>query len=231
MTYEIDLVYVLKLQKAMVESELMNGEEGYDAAYCYSSARRSLLTIKNQLCDQNAYSVGINKLGIDCKFLSGDALDVTIEEICDIRQIKSETKMGFVLIKYRDIKMLAGGDVDISAITANLKEINELNSCLKALRKGSLNASPDDVARYDDKRDAIIKKIGFAIIGAPFTTDDAEIFARDRQIDYDEVEIEDKPAVITFNLPQEMKTKIVKAANSHKMNLQTFMIEMIKKNI
>lgn len=143
--------------------------------------------------------------------------------------------MSWVLVKYKNIKLLVEDNLDTNSLIENLKEIEILNFKFKEICENMLLQSKGDIFRFNQQKDLLLRRIGGAVIGAPFTTHDAELYALGKGLIYTEIELqepqEEKKAVITFNLPQSLKNKIVHSANSRKMSLQAFMLDLIKKNL
>lgn len=53
-----------------------------------------------------------------------------------------------------------------------------------------LTANKDEVAAIESKKQRLISKIGYNIIGVPFTNQDDELYALEKNLDYTELQLE-----------------------------------------
>ena len=95
-----------------------------------------------------------------------------------------------ILIKYRDIKLLVNADSDMQLFIDNKDKIVALNEAMKAFTRDLLNQSTEDVNRIDKLKEELSEFVQMTdVIGFPFNMQDAELYALDKQIEYQVLEI------------------------------------------
>lgn len=100
--------------------------------------------------------------------------------------------MEMVLIKYRDLNLLVDPDSDMQDLLANVDEIQEFQRVRNRNLEGMLNISQEEWQEekaLQESLQALKEKMG--IIGYPFDNHEAELFALNRKIDYEELELQD----------------------------------------
>ena len=97
--------------------------------------------------------------------------------------------MRYVLVKYQRLKLLVEDHEDISSLLPLLADIVDLESRVGAFFRDILNADHATGAALDQEAVELMEQIGYAIGGVPFTRYDAELYALDRKLDYDVLEL------------------------------------------
>lgn len=92
--------------------------------------------------------------------------------------------MKYVLIKYKEMRLLINEGLDIAPLLANLHELETLNCKVIDFYKDMLTSTKEEGAALECQRTSLASKIGYKIIGVPFTNHDAELYALDRKLDY-----------------------------------------------
>ncbi|MBL8499570.1 MAG: hypothetical protein JNL77_03135 [Nitrosomonas sp.] len=97
-----------------------------------------------------------------------------------------------ILIKYKDIKILVNADSDVAEFIKHKDKIVALNAATTEFAENLLKQTDNDV-----KRIACMKKEleSFVLmsdaIGFPLNNKDAELYALDKHINYDVIELSD----------------------------------------
>lgn len=99
--------------------------------------------------------------------------------------------MKYYLVIYENLKLLVKQGSDLKLLVDQLDEIERLekkvNSVyLNSLNIDSLKANNENIALIKKERSNLYNKIGYEIIGVPFTENDAELYAIDKKLDYQE---------------------------------------------
>lgn len=139
--------------------------------------------------------------------------------------------MKYTLIKYNNLKLLVNELEDAQPLIARLPEVEALAVDVKEFYSNLLNVSESETKAIEDKRKLLIEKIGYQIIGVPFTNHDAELYALDKKLEYEILEIhgntskanaakeEVKDSYIQMRVTQAQKAAWVKQAQAKKMKL------------
>lgn len=151
--------------------------------------------------------------------------------------------MKYTLIKYKNLKMLVNELEDAQPLIARLPEIEALAEDVKGFYSNLLTASDSDVEALESKQKALIEKIGYQIIGVPFTNHDAELYALDKKLEYDILEIhgntgkanaakeEVKDSYIQMRVTQAQKAAWVKQAQAKKMKLTEWITKKLNNEL
>jgi hypothetical protein len=86
--------------------------------------------------------------------------------------------MKYTLIKYKNIKLLINKKLSTQPIIDNLSEIERLHNNLLALEENSPNITSESIKLFEQRKKQLINKIGYSVIGIPFTNQDAELYAQ-----------------------------------------------------
>lgn len=97
--------------------------------------------------------------------------------------------MKYVLIKYKKIKLLVNEGLHMQPLIDHLSEIELLNNDVTDFYKNLLYATDESSAKTTKQQQALISRIGYKIIGVPFSNDDAELYALDKKLDYQILEL------------------------------------------
>lgn len=71
----------------------------------------------------------------------------------------------------------------------NLADIEALNDTVIAFYNNLMTAHEADSAAIEQRKNALESAIGYKIIGVPFTNSDAELYALDKRLDYEVLEL------------------------------------------
>lgn len=93
------------------------------------------------------------------------------------------------LIVRNDVKLLIGADDAIAAIERHIEEVEALHAKVNEFYKNLLDAAPGEGTAIDAEVKALQEKIGYKIVGVPFTNHDAELYVLDRKINIVKVTI------------------------------------------
>lgn len=105
--------------------------------------------------------------------------------------------MKYVLIKYKKLNLLINEGLNSKPLIEHLEEIELLNKEVICFYKNMLNADDESSKKITKKQQTLISKIGYKIIGVPFTNHDAELYAIDKELDYQILELKKKPLTNT----------------------------------
>ena len=97
--------------------------------------------------------------------------------------------MRYTLIKHNDLKLLINEGCDIAPLLQHLEEIISLNSEYKSFYQNILNAQASEGKALEEKARNLVSKIGYKIIGTPFSMHDALLYALDKKLAFDELEL------------------------------------------
>lgn len=98
--------------------------------------------------------------------------------------------MKYVLIKYKNIKLLINEGCDSRTLLNHLTEIEALNAQLTSFYANLMNATTENGKKIEAEKRSLISKIGYKIIGVPFSNHDAELYALDKKLTYEVLELE-----------------------------------------
>ena len=151
--------------------------------------------------------------------------------------------MKYTLIQYNKLKLLVNELEAPSPLISRLPEIEALAEDVKGFYSNLLTASDSDVEALESKQKALIEKIGYQIIGVPFTHHDAELYALDKKLAYDILEIhgntgkanaskeEVKDSHIQMRVTQAQKSAWVKQAQAKKMKLTEWITKKLNDDL
>lgn len=71
-----------------------------------------------------------------------------------------------------------------------LPEIEQLVEKVNNFYGNLMNATREEGVALEEERRLLTTKIGYIIIGVPFTNGDAELYALDKNLEYSEVQLE-----------------------------------------
>lgn len=144
---------------------------------------------------------------------------------------EKDLTMKYVLIKYKNIKLLINEGVQIQPLLSHLSEIENLASRVNEFHKNILTAKKNDGALLEKEAAALISKIGYKIIGTPLSNHDAELYALNKKLEYSELElhgntgktnaakVEAKDSHIHMRVTQSQKGEWVKKSQAKGMKL------------
>jgi hypothetical protein len=136
--------------------------------------------------------------------------------------------MKYVLVKYKGMNLLIHGELQMQPLIDHLADIEVLEGKVTDFYKNIMDKSSGAAAELADEQRALISKIGYKIIGVPFTNHDAELYALNKKIDYDILELHGnsgkanaakdngKDAQVQFRTHSRFKSSWVKAAAAYK---------------
>lgn len=140
--------------------------------------------------------------------------------------------MKYVLIKFKNLKLLVHEGIQIDNLISELKDIELLAEKVNNFYANLITATKEQGAALDKEKQALITKIGYKIIGVPFTNHDAELYALDKKIDYEVLKLhgnngrtnamqgdQKKESQIQMRVTTKQKTIWVKEAMRNKMRL------------
>jgi hypothetical protein len=142
--------------------------------------------------------------------------------------------MKYVLIKYKNIKILVNDSCDMQPIMDHLERIDALNKKVSGFYMNLMNANQDLSSSIEYDRQQIISKIGYNIIGVPFTNHDAELYAIDKKLEYTELHlnVDIEYERINVDVEKPIKTLAVRHVNnSEHKNLAKYIEYLIKKDL
>lgn len=143
--------------------------------------------------------------------------------------------MKMVLIKYKEMSILVDESASLELFTANIDAFYDLDIAVKELYKNLLNATKQDTDNI-----AIMRKNlkpfsdELKVIGTPFDNYDAELYALDRKIDYDVLELQyEKPAEseIRIKVLTRIKSAYVKQAQRENKKLSSWILDQCNKGL
>lgn len=145
--------------------------------------------------------------------------------------------MKMTLIKYKALKLLVNENSHSALFLDNIEKIEALDVLTKEFVSDLLNPSQlimDEINRLKNQLASFINMSG--VIGFPFDNHDAELYAYDRKINFDILELhgnkgkqnakkeEVKESKIQFRCDSSMKSAWVKTANMEGMKLTEWII-------
>lgn len=148
------------------------------------------------------------------------------------------SNMKHVLVKYKNIKLLVNEGCDMQPMLEQLQSIEALTEKVNDLYINLVNATPEQFSDLEKERQQLISKIGYKIIGVPFTNQDAELYALDKKMEYKELVLSKEMHAdieyerINIDVEKPLKTLAVRHVNnsSHK-NLAAYIEYLIKKDL
>jgi len=101
--------------------------------------------------------------------------------------------MKYVLIKHKNLKLLINERLHMQPLVDCLLEIEDLADRVTKLYKNVLNATDKEINNIEKQKKALTSKIGYKIIGVPFSNHDAELYALNNKLEYTELELTSTP--------------------------------------
>ena len=95
----------------------------------------------------------------------------------------------YVLVKYKDVKLLINQGLDVQPLIENLSEIENLACKVNHFYLNLLSATTEQGNELDLERQQLISKIGYNVIGVPFTNHEAELYALSETLDFQTLEL------------------------------------------
>lgn len=139
--------------------------------------------------------------------------------------------MKYILVKYKNLKLLINEGLQMQSLIEHLNEIESLAVEVNGFYTNLLTATKEQGAALEKKKQALIAKIGYNIIGVPFTNHDAELYALDKKLNYEVLVLHGntgkanaskehkKQSHIQMRVDTEQKARWVKQSLKHKMKL------------
>ena len=148
----------------------------------------------------------------------------------------------YVLLEYRNLKLLIDEECSLEPFLAHSNEIETLAKETKYFYAHMLKFTEDEVANIETKRRDLISKVGYDIIGVPFSPHDAELYAQHHKLDYTVLELGDHTHTnkiaereherINIDVEKPLKTLAVHHVNnSYHKNLTEYIEYLIKKDL
>ncbi|MPX91415.1 hypothetical protein [Salinivibrio sp. VYel1] len=97
--------------------------------------------------------------------------------------------MQYTLLTHNELNLLFDAGADSGVVIAHIEEIQTLADEMNAFYENLLTASNEQATELEAKRQGLLKKIGFNIIGVPFTNHDAELYAVDRGLHVERLDL------------------------------------------
>ena len=147
--------------------------------------------------------------------------------------------MKYVLIKYKHIKLLINEGLEMQPLINHLSEIEALEKKVSVFYKNVMTAKKGEGESLQKEADAIISKIGYRITGVPFTLHEAELYALDKKLDYEILELHgntgnehaggDLPAntQLQIRLNSTVKSRYVNQAQAEGLSLSQWVIKTL----
>lgn len=142
--------------------------------------------------------------------------------------------MKYVLIKYKKIKLLVNEWCDMQPLIEQLQSIEALAEKVNDFYINLMNVTQEQCSALEKEKQQLISKIGYKIIGVPFTNQDAELYALDKKLKYREFQINEDIEYerININVKKPLKTLAVRhLKNSEHKNLAKYIEYLIKKDL
>lgn len=142
--------------------------------------------------------------------------------------------MKYVLIKYKKIKLLVNEGCDMQPLIEHIRSIESLAEKVNGFYMKLINATQEDATALEKEKQQLTSKIGYKIIGVPFTNQDAELYALDKKLDYTELELncEREYQRINIDVEKPLKTLAVRHVNNSQFkNLAQYIEHLIKKDL
>jgi len=147
--------------------------------------------------------------------------------------------MKYALIKYKNLKLLINEGLQMQPLIEHLHDIEILADKVNAFYANLLNNKSDQAKKLEQEKSSLLSKIGYTIIGVPFTNHDAELYALDKQLEFDVLELHGNKgnahaqgelpadAQLQVRLNKSLKNKFVKQAQREKMKLSQWVLKTL----
>jgi len=100
--------------------------------------------------------------------------------------------MKYALIIKGDLKLLINEGLQMEPLLTHLDEIQALNARVLEFYANLMSATAEQGRALEAEAKSLISKIGYNIVGVPFTTHDAEMYAVNLGLDYEIIELQNK---------------------------------------
>ena len=97
--------------------------------------------------------------------------------------------MKYVLVKYKTLKLLINEGLPMQPLIDHLNDIVELEKKVKDFYANLLNETRESGLALKKEQQALISTIGYTIIGMPFDNKDPELYALDKRLEYEVLEL------------------------------------------
>ena len=98
--------------------------------------------------------------------------------------------MHYVLVKYKHIKLLINEGCDSQPLLKHLADIEALYAKVAQFYENLMTVDSAEGAQLDKEKRQLISKIGYNITGVPFTNQDAELYAINNKLEFNELCVE-----------------------------------------
>lgn len=146
--------------------------------------------------------------------------------------------MKYVLIKYKNIKLLVNEGCDMQPLIEHIQSIESLAEKVSSFYVNLMNATTEQSSELEKEKQKLISLIGYNIIGVPFTNQDAELYALDKKLKYTELQLTNDKQLdveyerINIDVEKPLKTLAVRHVNnSTHQNLAQYIQFLIKKDL
>lgn len=139
--------------------------------------------------------------------------------------------MKYNLLKHKNMKLLISDECSREILLTYLPEIEALGEKVSHFYANLMHATNDDAASIEAEKKLLLSKIGYNIIGLPFSNHDAELYALDKKLAYKELQLIEYER-INIDVEKPLKTLAVRHINnSEHKNLAKYIEYLIKKDL
>lgn len=139
--------------------------------------------------------------------------------------------MKYNLFKHNKIKLLISEDCTREILLEHLQEIEALAEKVSNFYANLMHTNQADAAMIEAEKKLLLSKIGFNIIGLPFSNHDAELYALDKKFEYKIIYLIEYER-INVDVEKPLKTLAVRHINnSQHKNLAKYIEYLIKKDL
>lgn len=92
--------------------------------------------------------------------------------------------MKYILVRYKNITLLVERGADCNLLLNHFSEIELLTEKVSNFYANLLTTSKKESDEIQSIRSNLLSKIGYRIIGVPFSNHDAELYALDKNLDH-----------------------------------------------
>lgn len=139
--------------------------------------------------------------------------------------------MKYNLLKHKNMKLLISDECSREILLTYLPEIEALAKKVSHFYANLMHATNDDAASIEAEKKLLLSKIGYNIIGLPFSNHDAELYALDKKLNYKILQLIEYER-INVDVEKPLKTLAVRHINnSEHKNLAKYIEYLIKKDL
>lgn len=139
--------------------------------------------------------------------------------------------MKYNLFKHKNVKLLISEECTREILLEHLQEIEALAEKVSHFYANLMHATQADAAIIEAEKKLLLSKIGFNIIGLPFSNHDAKLYALEKKLFYKEVQLIEYER-INIDVEKPLKTLAVRHINnSEHKNLAKYIEYLIKKDL